>query len=333
MFSQKSRLHARIGSFVDWIRTEKSRESNIRAQTEEIRKRVRGRAEKDGLVIRSTPWSGSFAKKTGLRRHMVGKHPVEGQDVDLPFVVSPKTAEDETLTSLLDRFDTYLGHSYPDTTRERTKSSVKMSFVGTKLNYDVVPLLATDDDQRQILIRSDGERRETSVQAHISFIKSRTGMSGQQKGRVKFNEMVRLFKWWREVQFEGECDTYTSMLLGLLCSHAFDELGVERTYQETLVKWFAKLAHDVEHRKAIYFSDFVIWDDPPTSSVWSVIDPVSQTNNIAGHLSRAEVDVLAHLLAQGRDDMLQAIAVPDDEEDRAVSQLERLFGRPIVHNS
>ena len=47
----------------------------------------------DGLAVFRTPEAGSFAKHTGLRRHMRGHSEIEGQDVDLPFVVRPATAD------------------------------------------------------------------------------------------------------------------------------------------------------------------------------------------------------------------------------------------------
>lgn len=37
------------------------------------------------------PYSGSFAKKNGLRRHLQGETTNEGQDIDLAFVVKPDT--------------------------------------------------------------------------------------------------------------------------------------------------------------------------------------------------------------------------------------------------
>jgi hypothetical protein len=319
---------------VDWIRTEGSREDTIRDQANEIRSRVRNAASKDGLTVRSTPWSGSFAKRTGLRRHLRGATPIEGQDVDLPFVISPKTKDDEKLETLLPRLNGYLDTSYPNTRKEPTKSSVKLIFEGTKLSYDVVPMLATDDAERQILIRSNGDQRETSVQKHIDFVRSRTQDSNEQEGRVAFNEMVRLFKWWREVQCRGENSTYPTILIDLLCAYAFDKLGVDNTYPSTLARWFGLLAHEVEQRTPIYFSDFTACDAPPNVEQWAVIDPINADNNIAEYLGNAEIDVLAEWLAQARDAVLQAIvADQEDDEVAALEALVHIFGNHISYHS
>jgi len=98
-FSTRSETHRRISNFVDWIRAPDPMEEKIRGQAEEIRSRMKGRASSDGLVVRSTPTAGSYAKRTGLRRHWNprGGSPVVGQDVDLPFVISPSTTGGEPL--------------------------------------------------------------------------------------------------------------------------------------------------------------------------------------------------------------------------------------------
>ena len=334
MLSNRRPLHLRLCTFVDWVRTDSTKEDAICKQAGELRERIKNRASKDELVVRSMPWSGSFAKRTGIRRHLQGSTPVEGQDVDIPIVVSPQTKGGETLESLLLRFDGYLRTSYPDTPRTVTKSSVRLDFVASKLSFDIVPMLATQDDLQQILIRADGERRETSVQKHIAFIKDRNAKSTSMKGRVRFNEMIRLLKWWREVQCRGDISSYPSILLDQLAAHAFRSVGVHETYPETLARWFGFLAHEVSLRRAIYFDDFVDWRGPPDAASWAVIDPVNADNNVAERLSEGEIDVLGVWLESARDDVLQAIAADrDDDESAAIAALVPIFGNHILHNS
>src|SRR5437867_551312 len=82
-------LHCRLSVFVEWIATETKREQELRERASNIRGSICAKARADGLVIRSTPSAGSFATRTGLRRHMRGLSEVEGQDIDLTFVVAP----------------------------------------------------------------------------------------------------------------------------------------------------------------------------------------------------------------------------------------------------
>ena len=329
-------LHRRLSAFVDWIATESAREDEIHKQASSIRDAIRVKAAEDDLVIRSTPNSGSFATRTGLRRHMRGLSEVEGQDVDLSFVAAPKTKDDERLEALLPRFEKYARLAYPDTERELFKSSVKLKFT-SNLNYDLVPLLATRDPERQILIRSDSERRETSVQKHVAFIRSRTEKRNAVAGRVKFNEVIRLFKWWRcfrQTQDGAVLTDVPSFLVNLLAAHAFDARRVRETYGETVADWFGYLARTVRKRATVHFTDYLPAPDPTSGTIWAVHDPVNNTNNVVSEWSGIMCDELAEWFEEARDMIYEAIAAFDDGRDYdGIESLVRIFGTPIRHHS
>lgn len=332
--STKSTSHRYLSNFVGWIRAEPETEERIRDQAAEVRSRIKGKANNDGIVVRSMPWSGSFAKKTGLRRHMRGNHEVEGQDVDLPFVLSPTDKEGEKLDKLLDRFDGYAAASYPNTDRTRTKSSIRLDFKASKLRFDLVPMLAVEtNDEAQILIRADGEQRRTSVQKHITFVKTRTDSSNELKGRVKFNEVVRLVKWWRELrQSESNVlEEVPTMLIDLLCAKAYDLHQVDDTYTETLSRWFGQCAHIVRERKRVDFSDFVDPFKAPSSGLWTVLDPVNSGNNVVpASWTNLQLDELAEWFEAARDGMARVItADTEGNETAALAELVALFGNAI----
>lgn len=327
-----SKTHKRISRFVDWIAPDKDKEDSIREQSENIRNNIASKAIEDGLTIQSTPNSGSFAKRTGLRRHMQGASEVEGQDVDLPFVVSPKTKDQEILSSLLDRFQTYAESSYPNNISSLTKSSVVLAFKNTKLNYDLVPMLATENTDRQILLRADGERRETSVQKHIKFIQKRTQSSNLMEGRVKFNECVRLFKWWRILlQSNDSVRKIPSIVIDLLCAMAYDNCSVQYTYPETLARWFGYLHNHVGKRKVIYFKDYQTWSSPPVGDdLWYVVDPVSSENNITKNWKNWEIDGLAEQLLIAHDQIIRAITCCNTGDDvGSLQALVQVFGSSL----
>jgi tRNA nucleotidyltransferase (CCA-adding enzyme) len=194
--STKSKLHSRVSKFVAWIAPAPETREEIKKQADEVRDRISDKAREDGVVVTATPKAGSFAKKTGLRRHMRGGSEVEGQDIDVPFVVKPPKEGEYQLQPMIDKFLKYADSSYPRTEKEPTKSSVKLKFTST-LSYDLVPLFATSDPEKQILVRTTGEQIVTSVQKHTEFIKTRTHKSDEKRDVVLFNECVRLMKWWR----------------------------------------------------------------------------------------------------------------------------------------
>ncbi len=328
-------LHRRLSNFVEWIATESEHEDDLRERAKRIRDSIGAKAKDDDLVIRSTPASGSFVTRTGLRRHMRGVSEVEGQDVDVPFVVSPKTKDEERLETLLPRFEKYARESYPDTERETTKSSVRLKFAD-KVNYDLVPMFATKDAERQIIARSDGERRETSVQRHVEFVKARTEKSKATSGRVAFNDMVRLLKWWRCFR-EAEARTIKDMpsfLVNLVAAHAFDQRGVRGTYGETIADWFGFLARVVRKRVSVCFEDFVHAPSAASCEKWAVYDPVNADNNVVDKWSGVMCDELADWIEDSRDALYEAIeAFNDERENEGVECLVRVFGAPIRHHS
>jgi hypothetical protein len=329
-------MHKRLAAFVDWIATERKRENEIGGQRKDIRSAISAQAQEDGLVVRATPDSGSFATRTGLRRHMRGLAEVEGQDVDVPFVVAPDTKEGETLEALLPRFEKYARLSYPKTERQTTRSSVKLKFTNN-LSYDLVALLATANAERQILIRAGGERRETSVQKHVDFILSRTTKSQATPGVVEFNEIVRLLKWWRcfrQTQAGAGLTDVPSFVVNLLAAHAFDVRGVRATYGETIADWFGYLTRVVRKRIPISFADFGPAPTTATDTTWAVYDPVNGDNNVVSNWTGVMCDELSDWLEEARDAMYEAIAAFDDgRETDGLSSLAGVFGTAILHHS
>lgn len=333
--STRSTIHRRFCHFVPWIVTDDDRESEIRRQSKEIRDRIVGQANKDGLIVQSTPNSGSFAKNTGLRRHLMGGSDVEGQDVDLPFVVRPLTRDQEQINSLLDRFERYAKASYPQVKRNPTKSSICLSFVSTKLSYDLVPMLATEKPDEEILLRANGEKRRTSVEKHTDFIRRRTNASNELKGRVLFNECVRLFKWWREFrQSESkQLSEVPTIVIDLVCANAFDNCQVQMTYAETLAQWFGWAAHVARKRQPIIFTDYSKPGQQPATNPWTVLDPVNPDNNVVAAWSGWQVEEFTSWLEQARDQMNTAIRYDlAGENNDSLRCLIELFGSPFKHH-
>jgi tRNA nucleotidyltransferase (CCA-adding enzyme) len=163
----KTVLQSRMECFTKWIAPDPDKKKEIFAKADEIRQYIKQTAIDDGLVVKSMPIAGSSAKGNGLRRHYRGHSEVDGWDIDIPIVVKKDDGTD-LLGSLLDKFEEYARKSYPTTKIEKTKSSVKLHF-SKKGSFDLVPMLATDKAEEQILVRRDGERISTSVQKLMSL--------------------------------------------------------------------------------------------------------------------------------------------------------------------
>lgn len=335
--STKSTLHKRITTFVDWIKPAKDNRDHIKDTANKVRERIKNKAaNKDyGFVITSTLNGGSFETKSGLRRHMRGESLVEGLDVDLVFVLQDNE-EDYELNSLLDSFEQITRNCYPKSSIEQTKSSIKLTF-SDNLFFDIVPMLKGEKEGTQLLIRSTGEEIYTSVKDQVEFIRKRIRESNQEAGRVKFNECLRLMKWWRDFKAVdsyhlGDKKAPSSFLINLLAAKAFDQLSVQKTYGETLAQWFGYLFNIVEHREPILFKDY---NNPKEDQIalWSVIDPVNKDNNVVAAWTATEIDELAEWLADSRDELNTALRHDSDGSDtKAVETMVNVFGKSFKNH-
>lgn len=339
--SNRSTIHKRLKCFVEFIAPETEKRDKIKQQSDDIRNCIKRHATEAGYTIASMPSSGSFAKKTGLRRHMQGDSEVEGQDIDIGFILEDKDNDGNPLGCLVDEFEEYLRTCWPDSDVGQTKSSATISFSGSKNRFDAVPLIKTKRDNIQKLIRTNDEVRQSSVQQQVEFIRCRNKSSDEIAGVVRFNDCVRLVKWWRYQQQSqsgifgnGDDDEKVpSFLLDLLCAKAYDELSVCETYAETLARWFSYLANVARFRKEVLFDDFIANHKAREEALWKVIDPMDDTNNVLQNWKDSKIDELTEWLEGARDCMAQAIRHDREGDDSAsLGCLVMLFGNSIENH-
>lgn len=331
-------LQRRMSKFVDWVRPDPAENPAVRKHANDVLDRVKAKAIEKDIPVVDGLIGGSFAKKTGLRRHMRGYNEIEGQDIDLVFVVNHKDDE-KYFSALVSKFLDVVKASYPNTEATPTKCSVQVEFVNPLVTYDVVPTYKTDKPDFQLIVRTDLERRLTSVDRHTQFIATRIKKSQSVPGRVEFNEGIRLVKWWRciflEESFYLKNDGIPSTLLELLFSKVFDEVGVQKTYAETLVQWFSKAAGIVENKTLIYFNDFTNLKPMLTqiNATWNVLDPVNFDNNITKRWSPNQIQELADGLKKAKDNLQRAISRDMfDDPIGSLDALEKVFGTSVKNH-
>lgn len=339
----RSVLHSRMTFFVEWIKPDPDKRDNNSYQAGLVRNYTKQNAEEDGMEVISTPPGGSDEKDTGLRRHYLGHSEVDGYDIDIPIVIRPEDTDGKELEDLLSKFEEYVRTSYPNSTIIITNSSVNL-LLSNELAFDIVPMISTDKPDEQIIIKKDGARIRTSVQKHNEFVKKRTKLSKEIAGRVTFNECLRGMKWWKEFQADGsyylsyEEDTKKdnrppSALIDWLAAYAFDSLGVQKTYAETLARWFGFLADVVRNRKPVFFTDYYSTPSLSGKTGWIVLDPVNADNNITGKWDTNKLNEFASWFEKGRDSWNRIIRYDVDGEDGlALDELVKLFGNPFKNH-
>lgn len=325
--------HSHLKHFVPEIRTPKAEQRKIEEQRDRVRHRITSRLGKLKLQVARSPNAGSYAKGTGLRRYMYGNTKIGGSDIDLPFVLTARSGAHLDLKGLLDVFQEIVCTSYSRSKVTRTKSSIKLEFSSFKYPFDIVPMVAVPNDpKREYLFRADGRKIATSVSEHVKFVKIRSARSAESPGIVRFSDMVRLFKWWRELHAVNDTvlrQTHT-FLLELLCAKAFDEHGVAPSYSQTLQTWFTAIARIVTERRPVTFEG---QRDQSGRGGWVVLDPVSPDNNVVPETwGELQLDQLAQWFWDGATTMKRIEERDADHDGKgALRELQTLFG-PAIGN-
>jgi hypothetical protein len=332
--STQSLIHGRLNCFINFIAPEREQDPKVKEHFGQIKARIEKHAKEEGYTIASVHYAGSYAKRTGLRRHLTGGSEVEGQDIDIAVILENRNEKGHAIThSLIPDFKRYLKQQWPENTVSHTKSSATLSISNQQLRFDVIPLLKTNQVGIQTLIRTNREQRRTSIQGHTGFVKE---LNSQGK-HIHFNNGLRLIKWWRyHQQIESRIfhnnrnsEKIPSFLLDLLCAKAYLETPRPDNYPEMLYEWFSFLYDTVQHHKSVHFGN----DQPKThkdQAIWQVIDPLDSSNNVVEKWPPYKINELAKWLQHARDNMIQAIILDNEgKADQSLNYLKQLFGPSI----
>src|SRR6202035_1390984 len=123
----------------------------------------------------------------------------------------------------------------------KLNSAIRVKFTsGIKLWVDVAPIVKDDSlgiTNGGFIPRDDGWRL-TSVTAHNDFVARRTAESNKVSGPVRFNRLVRMVKWWNNLQ--GSM-VQPSIFCELIAAAAVRDCGVTTEWQTSLRQVFSFL--------------------------------------------------------------------------------------------
>ena len=211
-------------------------------------------------------------------------------DIDMACYISgPDAPEDvdELLDYLVERLQTAFPNFRPEQVTKQTYS-VTVSFSGTGLDVDVVPILYYGDpDWRGNLINQDnGSFLETSIPLHLDFIRSRKAT--QEK---HFAQIIRLIKFWADRMKQERHDfRFKSFMIELILCKLCDDGMDFAHYPEGLQHFFTYVAKS-DMRKKISFDDYYKpcevgqFNEPV-----QIIDPVNPSNNVASLYTTVNAD-------------------------------------------
>ena len=240
--------HSDIAQFAkDKVNLPKEIADEYQAQTKRLTDKLESYlSEHPDFTLKRMMLSGSLAKGTSLRSL---------NDIDVGCYVSGADVPKDVKV-LLDYIAERLRKAYPNFSPEQVQPktySVTVSFKGSGLDVDIVPILYTGDPDwcGNLVSQDDGSFLETCIPRHIEFIKKRKA-----KQSTHFAQVIRLAKYWvQHVKSEKDGFRFKSFMVELIMSKLLDDGKDFSDYPEALQHFFTYLANS-NVRELISFTDY-----------------------------------------------------------------------------
>lgn len=261
--------------------------------------------------------AGSVMKGTALKT-------VNDMDVAVYIRPSDETTDE---TRLLNWLIARLREVYPTMRPDQFAPNdhcVTVSFRGSGLNVDVVPVIYEDepDNRGYLIVKDTGERALTSISMHLDFIRAR-----KDAHPIHFAQVVRLLKWWvRQLKNQDDSFRFKSFMVELLCAHLVDG-GLDMSdYPVALGKVFAYIVK-TNLKERIVFTDYYKASAVPASNGMAVVeiyDPVNPENNVASKYSDSDRQKIVEAAYDALDALTEAHHATT--KGRAVERWQSVFG-------
>ncbi|KIQ27754.1 CBASS oligonucleotide cyclase [Xanthomonas campestris] len=287
----------------------------LRAQARGLREKLEGYLrDHPDFSLKKMLLSGSLAKRTALRSL---------NDIDVACYISGADAPADR-ARLLEYLAERLRKAYPNFNPDQVQPqtySVTVSFRGSGLDVDVVPILYNDDPQwfGNLVSQEDGSFLKTSIPLHLDFAKARRNASPH------FAQVVRLIKFWARLQKQANPDfRFKSFMIELIVTKLADDGADLSDYPEALQAFFTYLVRS-GLRDRIAFSDFYALSTIPASGDRvQIIDPVNASNNVARLYTPANADLITDAALDAGEAIDAALASPTKGE--TVRYWQKVFG-------
>ncbi|MDK1389521.1 CBASS oligonucleotide cyclase [Sinorhizobium sp. 8-89] len=309
--------HADIARFADEkVNLPRDKASEYRAQARRLREKLEGYlSEHPDFTLRKMLLSGSLAKGTALRSL---------NDIDVACYISGADAPTD-IAALLEYLAERLRKAFPNFSPDQVQPqtySVTVSFRGTGLDVDIVPILYDGDPQwyGNLVSQEDGSFLKTSIPLHLEFAGKRKAVQA-----THFAQVVRLAKYWtRLMKRERDGFRFKSFMVEMVLAHLQDRGADLSDYPEALQHFFTYIARS-DFRERIVFSDYY-----PSSAIGTfsepvqIIDPVNAENNVSRLYTSQQADAIVEAALDAGDAIDAALSAPTKQE--TVYYWQKIFG-------
>jgi hypothetical protein len=294
----------------------KDKADEYRAQVRRLREKLEGYlGDHPDFALRKMLLSGSLAKGTALRSL---------NDIDVSVYITGSDAPHDLL-GLLDYLAERLRKAYPNFRADQVKPqtySVTVSFQGSGLDVDVVPVLyAGDPEWRGNLVsQEDGSFLETSIPLHLEFTRKR-----KRKQETDFAQVVRLVKFWaRRMKQERDGFRFKSFMIEMILANLCDE-GVDFSdYPEALQSFFTYIGRSNLRERIVFEDHYPASDVVKVKDPVQIFDPINCTNNVARLYTEAQADAIVEAALDAGDAIDAALAAPTKQ--LTVYYWQKVFG-------
>jgi tRNA nucleotidyltransferase (CCA-adding enzyme) len=309
--------HKEICSFAEArVNLPREKANEYRAQAARLREKLEGYlSDHPDFSLKKMLISGSLAKGTALRSL---------NDIDIACYISGAEAPHE-IKALLDYLAEKLRKAFPNFSPEQVKPqtySVTVSFRGSGLDVDIVPILYDNDPQwyGNLVSQDDGHLLKTSIPLHLSFTKKRKTAHPND-----FTQVVRLAKAWaKQMKAEREGFRFKSFMIELIFSHLSDLGHSFSDYPEALQSFFTYIAKTGLREKVIFEDCYQASTVGSFTELMQIIDPVNAANNVSCLYTKAQIDMIVEAALDAGDAIDAALSAPTKGD--TVYYWQKIFG-------
>lgn len=309
--------HQDIARFaVERVNLPKEHADEYRGQARRLREKLEAYVgEHSDFTLKKIMLSGSLAKGTALRSL---------NDIDVACYISGADVPSD-IRKLLEYLAERLRKAFPNFSPEQVKPqtySVTVSFQGSGLDVDVVPILYNGDKEwyGNLVSQEDGSFLRTNIPYHLDFIRKRKAAQ-----ETHFSQVARLIKFWtKKMKADHEGFRFKSFMVELVLAHLADNGADMSDYPEAMQHFFTYIA-TTNFRKLIVFDDYY---DLSTVGInketMKIIDPVNALNNVSRLYTAQQADQIVSAALDAGDAIDAALAAPTKAE--TIRHWQRVFG-------
>lgn len=309
--------HKQIAAFAqEKVNLPKAKADEYRAQARRLREKLESYLkEHPDFSIKRMLISGSLAKGTALRSI---------NDIDVACYVTG-VEDSSDVPKLLEYIADKLRTAFPNFSYDQVTPqtySISVSFKGSGLDVDIVPILYYGDDNwyGNLVSQDDGSFLKTSIPRHLEFAKKR-----KQKHPQHFAQVVRLVKYWaRKEKKERHGFRFKSFMIEMILAKLADK-GVDFSdYIEALQSFFTYIA-TTDMRELIVFDDYYQGSSVgEVTSPVKIIDPVNPKNNVSKLYHGHQADMIVEAALDAGDAIDSALYATTKQE--TVRYWQKVFG-------